>query len=438
MRRGRIAGVLLVMLLVGPSAKGQTVPGDILRGRGYYLRGAGWYNLHTAEARSINVDTAIRWNQAVYAAYVQANKERSARIAKRTRLTNATIAEHQKEHEERERRLRENPTQDDILKGDALNALLIDLSDPLIHPSVWRSAEVDLPEGFKLRGVPFKFVVIGGDQRAMHLGEGTISIDRMRMGEHWPLYLRMAALEPEEKSYAKSVTTVLDECRKGELSLDAALAVQKSAQDLKMKVAEVVPVENGLRLKAITFVKELDDAARVFTTQDYAQELIQDTESHEARTVEELLAFMRKFCLEFAATENRPDEAELFENLFHLLRKQRQMLGGSPHQEVADSVSHAKSHGLSPHAKDLVGLWSYGAQGQADHEIRLHADGSATAKGHPKGRWTTSGNKVTIRWPSPKAPGGSWVDKFDLNPRGDQVHGKNQNGVAIHGARIGD
>ena len=37
------------------------------------------------------------------------------------------------------------PTADDIQSGDALNALLTDLSDPTISESTWRYAKVPLP-----------------------------------------------------------------------------------------------------------------------------------------------------------------------------------------------------------------------------------------------------------------------------------------------------
>jgi hypothetical protein len=39
---------------------------------------------------------------------------------------------------EREQRLRTKPTIDDIQNGDALNALLLDLSDPTISESAWQ------------------------------------------------------------------------------------------------------------------------------------------------------------------------------------------------------------------------------------------------------------------------------------------------------------
>lgn len=65
---------------------GGTAQGDIARGLGYFTMGAGIYNVDTAIARSINVDTMIRWNQYVYLSQKEATREyfarRNAAIAK--------------------------------------------------------------------------------------------------------------------------------------------------------------------------------------------------------------------------------------------------------------------------------------------------------------------------------------------------------------------
>jgi hypothetical protein len=59
-------------------------------------------------------------------------------------------------------------------------------------------------------------------------------------------------------------------------------------------------------------------------TLDFAQEMIADTQRHQAETVGELLAFMRKYRLLFT---NADDKIELHTNLYDLLRKQKEALG---------------------------------------------------------------------------------------------------------------
>ena len=58
---------------------GGTVQGDIARGLGYFNMGAGIYNRETAQARSINTDTAMRWNEYVYRSQQEGTREYYAR-----------------------------------------------------------------------------------------------------------------------------------------------------------------------------------------------------------------------------------------------------------------------------------------------------------------------------------------------------------------------
>jgi hypothetical protein len=64
---------------------------------------------------------------------------------------------------EHERRLRENPTLDDVRSGDALNALLINLSNPKITLSGSRYDTVPLPQDFSLRDVVYRFAGAQGN-----------------------------------------------------------------------------------------------------------------------------------------------------------------------------------------------------------------------------------------------------------------------------------
>lgn len=47
--------------------------------------------------------------------------------------------------------------------------------------------------------------------------------------------------------------------------------------------------------------------------------------------------------------------------------------------------------------------------------------------------WTLSKNTLTLRWPTPSAPGGAWVDRCTIAPDGLTYNGRNQNGTTISG-----
>ena len=85
--------------------------------------GRGMFNMETSQARSINVDTRMRWNAAVwqgqmvknrlYQARVKAGQERAIKLSK-----------------EIQDRLRNHPETRDITDGDALNVLLDSPAQP--------------------------------------------------------------------------------------------------------------------------------------------------------------------------------------------------------------------------------------------------------------------------------------------------------------------
>ena len=63
------------------------------------------------------------------------------------------------------------------------------------------------------------------------------------------------------------------------------------------------------------------------STISFAEEMIADTHDHRAQTVSELLAFMRKYRLLFAAADKRPEDAEQYLRLYGLLRQQKELFG---------------------------------------------------------------------------------------------------------------
>ena len=128
-----MAAVFLTVLSRSDPAHGQgaTVQGDILRGEGAFLRGMGWYELNDARAASINADTMIKiekWNKEIYDTYM---REHAGHMAAQKRLTDKSAKLAERKRAEREQKLRTSPDPGDIQKGEAMNALLVDLSPGL-------------------------------------------------------------------------------------------------------------------------------------------------------------------------------------------------------------------------------------------------------------------------------------------------------------------
>ncbi len=90
-----------------------TAEGDIARGMGSFLMGAGFYNEATAVADSINTDTIMRWNEYVHEAQENLNRKRAQRKVQARERTNNL-------NESIQNRLSEAPELRDIFQGSAL------------------------------------------------------------------------------------------------------------------------------------------------------------------------------------------------------------------------------------------------------------------------------------------------------------------------------
>ena len=321
---------------------GSTPQGDVLRGQGQFLKGRAMYELYSARGRQLDAQTAIaveNWNQEVYDAYM---RERSARLQHRKNATKAQVEDAKRRMAETEERLRTHPTDADLVRGDALNALLLDLSDPSISSSSWRYAPVPLPEGISIRSLFFRFAPKLGDKSSGTLSGNLIALGRLDPGKGWPLFMPGDALGVEQRAYEAAHRRLLDQCEKGTLRLDAVNGLDAALLGLKVKVAAAVPTTRNYRAAAQRYVGDMQAATKIFdaSTIDFAQEMIRDTHDYHPQTVGELLGFMRKYRLLFASAEGRPEDGEVYRRLYGLLRQQKEALASGPSAKpTADAMA---------------------------------------------------------------------------------------------------
>lgn len=312
------------LLASASQSQSQTVQGDILRGKGRYLEGAGWYNLNSARAGRINVETWKSYNKEVQRIYRDYMIDRAKHIQYRKGLTNKLQDELMRKIEEDQRRWRESPTAEDIASGDALNALAGDLADPSISPSSWRTAEVKLPTGMSLTMLAFKVA----DTKKSSLMQSTVAVDRMLIKDRWPLAFRRPEIERECQAYEKAIKGVVEKCRTGVELQAADYDNLRNAVTVLLKAVETdIPSRDDQRRQAREYARRLDDSSKLFAEQAYAEQLIRDVSEHQATSVAELLAFMRDYRLLFADPGTSPEVASLYEGLYGLLRQQKDALG---------------------------------------------------------------------------------------------------------------
>ena len=302
--------------------RGSTPQGDILRGQGQFLRGAGWYEFNSARARNIDVQTWKAWNLETERIYTNYMTERYNRVLHRKGLSAKEQEAARRKIAEDQRRWRESPTPEDINSGDALNALASDLANPNILPTSWGNSQVALPSQLSLTVLTFKMVT--------KQGSNIVAVDRMLAGGEWPLPLRRRELDQESAAYKQAVATVTEKCRKGTpIQFDDYVALRDRVEALRKKVIEVVPMRDKMQATAMDFVRVLDASSKIFADQAYAEQLIRDVSEHKATSVGELLAFMRQYRLLFAEAGTSPEVAQLYGTLYGLLREQRDRLGTS-------------------------------------------------------------------------------------------------------------
>jgi hypothetical protein len=282
---------------------GATPEGDIARGMGAYAQGVGVYNVTTAQANSINADTMMRWNSYLWSSQNSLNREHYQRM----------IHERERNKELLDQiatRIRENPNKGDIERGDALNSILEQLSDPRVHPSALRMARVPLNSKW-IQEIPFHYA-----SEAV-----TLSLHNMTSKDGWPLALRAEAFEPEREAYRRAIDSALEQDKEGEISPDTIRAVNDSVFRLKAKVETSIPKSSRDYVQAQNYLKSLAGMARMLSKPEIEQ-VLASLENYPGTTVADLLAFMQMFNLRFGAASTVRERA-VYAGMYPLLDEQR-------------------------------------------------------------------------------------------------------------------
>jgi hypothetical protein len=134
----------------GGGGAGATAQGSELQGMGMLAAAAGQYNVQTAQANAINANTAMQFNQYMYQASVESSRTYHAKLAK-------DKARSEKGAEAVKNRLRNNPNQVDIARGDALNVAMDELRNPKIFKQTLYAAGKMKVGGEAIRDIPFQY-----------------------------------------------------------------------------------------------------------------------------------------------------------------------------------------------------------------------------------------------------------------------------------------
>ncbi len=282
---------------------GETPQGSIARGMGAYAAGAGYYNQQTAVARSINVDTAMRYNQYMYESNQEANRLHHAKLT-------GDKADNLAAYDKTQARLRDNPNRHDIYMGDALNAAVEQIEDPRVYTKSLQGSKVKIG-GKTIRNIPFRYAP----------GAITVSIQRLTDGAPPPALMTEAFAE-DRAAFKSLGQEIRKDLKAGEKpnpeTVDKALAIINQAE---AKADKVLPRNTRDRDEADKFLKAVHGLLAMLQT-PALEILLAGVEDHPEATLGQLLAFMSAYNLRFGEATT-PTQKAVYDSLFPMLSELR-------------------------------------------------------------------------------------------------------------------
>jgi len=275
---------------------GQTVGGNAARGMGAFAAGAGVYNEQTAQARSMNVNTAMRYNQYMYESHLEATKQHNALLAQQ-RGQNIQAQDQINE------RIRNHPDQHDIETGDALNTAVDEIEDPRVYSKNLQRAKVKIG-GEMIRDIPFRYAP----------GGICTSIHKLTQGPPPPALLTSDF--DEDRAAFKSLGKELrKDIEQGETpnpeTVKKALEVINTAE---AKADKILPRNTHDRNEVDKYLKSLHGLLAMLQT-PALNVLLSGVEKHPDATLGELLAFMSAFNLRFGQATT-PRQTMVYQALY--------------------------------------------------------------------------------------------------------------------------
>jgi len=294
-----------------------------LKGAGYYAMGAGVYNLDTAQAMSINADTAMKYNDYVAQVTHESARLHAARVQQ-------DFLKNQALYDARQQRLRDNPGRVEIENGDALNLAVEDLSDPRLGSSALRAAKAPVPASL-IAEAPFVYA----SERV------TFMLDDLRSSIKWPEVFEEPRFANDKKTFDELVVRLRREADAGEVSPRSLREANAFINELRAKV-EAQPLKDPEDQKeALRFLTACSSLLGLLEKPNISPALlelrkIQDT------MVGNLLGFMHAYNLRFGAAKT-PRERQAFHQLFAILDQTRdQILGEAKLDNTASTRANAK------------------------------------------------------------------------------------------------
>jgi hypothetical protein len=301
---------------------GSTPGSSMARGLGMLNMGRGMYNVNTAQANSINLTTAERWNNAMYRAHAAAGRRYAAKEKKNREDINKADAEIQD-------RLRNHPSARDVTDGDALNVLL----DVLLNPA---NADIALQQ----IKTPLRPDVIANIPFELASEGMTTCLDRMTMDGQWPQAVLGDEFRPEREGLQQAIKAALAEDKEGEIDPDTVQAVQAAIDRLRNKFEKLVPQSSPDYVSAHWALKAMDGITKMLYSPKM-DKVLSELEDYQGTNLGDLLGFMQAFNLRFGEAKSYRQRL-IYQRLYPMLAEQANSLSSAT-GDVTAVASNAAS-----------------------------------------------------------------------------------------------
>ncbi len=280
---------------------GSTVQGSIASGMGNYAAGDGAYNVQTAEARSMNANTAMQWNDYMYQINQRNSANEVARLNRRQQATIETL-------DATSKRLRDNPEPRDIHTGDALNVVLTDLANPKVYTQFVQKSTQPIDSQL-VKNINFQFAA------NMIL----ISLEDVS-SRGVPDVL---ATNPDFETDRQAIRALVEKGKKeaessNQVSIETLRNFRAAVKTLQNKVDAAEPQGTRKRDESDNFLKALYGLSKMLE-RPQVEQFLKGLDRYPTTNLGYLITFMHSFNLRFGVAKT-PEQEAAYDQLYPVAR----------------------------------------------------------------------------------------------------------------------
>jgi hypothetical protein len=270
-----------------------------MAGLGAFARGQGVYEVQNAQAQAINLQTMLKWNQALRARQKELQEEKQKEEAQERARRDARVARMELED------------------GTTLNNLLMQILD--FDPDARKSSRARAPLGAAaVREIPFEW-----NTEAI-----TLCINQLTARDALPDALTGDDYAAERAALGRAVEAALKEDAKGDVAPQTMKRASTAIADFRAKFVRNVSKDDPDYADAEAYFNTLGSLSRLLHDPSMKKVLAQLDNDREI-TVGDLIGFMQTYNLRFGpATTGR--QVQIYEGLAALLARVRDDVNASP------------------------------------------------------------------------------------------------------------